>query len=125
MLVDNDMKKRWEVAKNQKEKTEALMATIKHALDDLGYAMDEGMGELMRSAEEYARLSLSGCCLGPLEKATRFLEDQIKSMEGQGVSRDQLKKMQGSVEKMKRRLDDLNDAKEKNWRSRKSWKHGF
>ena len=76
--------------------------------------MDDGMGELVRLAEEYAYLSLSGCFLGPLEKAIRVLDEHCRrSMEEQGVSRDQLEKMRGSLETMERRLDLLKAAKEK------------
>jgi hypothetical protein len=70
--VDDNMKKQWEAAKDEKEKTEALVATSKSALDDLSYAMDEAMDELARLAEEYACLSLSGCFSAPLEKAIRL-----------------------------------------------------
>jgi len=125
VLVDNVMKKRWKVAKNQKEKTEALMASIKYILGNLIYAIDKGMDELMWSAEEYARLSLSGCSLGPLEKATQFLEEQFRSMEEQGVSGDQLRRIRDGLEKMKGRLGVLKEAKEKNGWSRNLLEHGF
>jgi len=69
-------------------------------------------GDLARLAEEYAGLSLAGCFSGPLEKAIRLLEQHCASKE-QGVSRDQLEKMRGGLEDMKRRLDVLRKAKEK------------
>ena len=111
--VDDDMKKKWEAAKDEKEKTEALIATSKCILGSLGYAMDEGMDELVQLAEEYASLSLSGCFSGLLEKAIRLLELHCESMEKQGVSRDQLERMRGSLEQMNRRLELLRAAKEK------------
>ena len=110
MTVDDDMKKKWMAAKAKKEKIEALVAASERTLDD---TMDEGMDELVRAADEYAGLSLSGSFSGPLEKAIRLLELHYKSMEEQGVSRDQLDKMRGSVETMKKRLDLLRKAKEK------------
>jgi len=47
--------------------------------------------------------------LGPLEKAIRLLDENCESMEAHSVSRDQLEKMRGSVETMKRRLDLLRE----------------
>ena len=117
-MVDDDMKKKWEAARDEKEKNEALVAASESALDDLGFTIDKGMDELERLADEYAGLSLSGSFSGPLEKAIRLLEMHCKNMEEQGVSRDQLDKMRGSVEMMKKRLDLLKDAKEKRTKGR-------
>ncbi len=113
VTVDEDMKKKWEAAKDEKEKTEALVAESERTLSGLSYSMDTGMDELVRLADEYGRLSLSGSSSGPLEKAIRLLEQRYNSMEGQGVSRDQLEKMRASLEGMKGRLDLLKTAKEK------------
>ncbi len=111
--VDNGMKKKWQAAKDEKEKTEALVAASERTLGRLSSTIDEGMDELERLAEEYAGLSLSGSFSGPPEKAIRLLELHYHSMECQGVSRDQLEKMRGSLETMERRLDLLKAAKEK------------
>src|SRR5258706_14753421 len=98
-MVDDDKKTR-------RRRLRHLVAASERTLGDLSYTMDDGMGELVRLAEEYAYLSLSGCFLGPLEKAIRVLDEHCRrSMEEQGVSRDQLEKMRGSVEMVKRRLD--------------------
>ncbi len=108
--VDHEMKTK---AKDEKEKIEALIAASEHTLYDLSYAMDEGMDELARLAEEYAALSLSGCFSGPLEKTIRLLEQVYESMEEKGVSRDKLEKVRGSLEDMRKRLDVLRKAKER------------
>jgi hypothetical protein len=110
--VDDNMRIQWEAAKGGKEKTEALVATSKGALDDLSRAMDKAMKDLARLAEEYASLSLSGCFSAPLEKAIRLLEQRCKGMEEKGVSLDQLEKMERSLEQMKGRLDLLRKAKD-------------
>lgn len=83
------------------------------ALDDLSHAMDKAMDELAQFAEDYACLSLSGCFSAPLEKAIRLLEQRCKGMEEKGVAPEQLEKMHGSLEQLKRRLDVLRKAKEK------------
>src|SRR5258706_2833297 len=54
----------------------------------------------------------SGCFSAPLEKAIRLLEQRCKGMEEKGVVPKQLKRMHGSLEQMKGRLDVLRKAKE-------------
>jgi hypothetical protein len=111
--VDNNMKRRWEAAKNEKQKTEALFATSKRALGDLSRIINEALNELAQLAAEYARLSLSGSFSAPLEKAIWLLEQQCKGMEEKGVGPEQLERVRGSMEDMKERLDLLRKAQEK------------
>ena len=112
--ADDDMKKKWEAVKDEKEKAEALIAASDRTLGDL---IDEGMDELGQLAEEYADLSLSSSFSGPMEKAIRLLVLHCKNMEEQGVSRDQLEKMRGRVEllrkvKEKVTVTEVTEAKE-------------
>ena len=111
VTVDDDMKKKWDEAESEKAKNEALVAASKRALDDFSSTIDKDMDEIERLAEQYAGLSILGCFSGPLEKAIKLLELHCKSMEEQDVSRDQLKKMRGSVETMQRRLDFFNEVR--------------
>jgi hypothetical protein len=113
VLVDNNMRREWEAAKNEKERTEALVATSKSALEDLSHIIDGSMVELAQSAEEYARLSLSGSFSAPLEKAIWLLEQRCKGMEEKGVGLELLAKVRSSLEQMKERLDLLRKAKQK------------
>ena len=113
VTVDHDMKRKWEAAKDEKEKTEALVAASERTLGALSCTMDTSMDELVRLAGVFGRLSLSGSSSRPLEKAIRLVEQRYKKMEEQGVSRDQLEKMQTSLDDMKRRLDVLKKAQEK------------
>src|SRR5258706_9865243 len=113
VTVDDEMKTKWEAAKDEKEKTEALVAGSQRKLDDLRSTIEASMDALVRLQEEFGRLSLSGSFSGPLEKEIRLLELHFHSLEEQRVSGDQLEKMQGSVEDRKKRLDLLKTAKEK------------
>ena len=113
MSVDDDRRKQWEAAKDEKERTDALLATSRSALDDLHRSIDEAMDELARLAEAYARLSLAGSFSAPLEKAIWLLEQRCKGMEEKGVSLELLAKIRGSLEHMKGKLDLLRKAKEK------------
>ena len=113
MSVDDDMRKQWEAAKDEKARTEALLVTSKSALEDLSRIIDEAMEELARLAEEYASLSLSGSFSAPLEKAISLLEQRCKGMEEKGVGLEVLTKVRTSLDNMKGRLDLLRQAKEK------------
>jgi len=111
--VDSDMKRQWEAAKNEKERTDALAETSQRTLDDLGRIIDEAMDELAQLADDYAELSLSGSFSAPLEKAIWLLEQQCKGMEEKGVGPKQLAKVRSRLEEMKMRLDVLRQAQEK------------
>jgi len=105
--VDDDMRRQWEAAKDEKERTDALLATTRFALEDLRHSIDAAMDELARLAEAYACLSLSGSFSAPLEKAIRLLEQRCNRMEEKGVSLELLAKVRDSLEHMKGRLDLL------------------
>jgi ElaB/YqjD/DUF883 family membrane-anchored ribosome-binding protein len=113
VLVDDNMRGSGRSAKDEKERIEALVATSKSALGDLSHSIDGAMVELARSAEEYARLSLSGSFSAPLEKAIWLLEQRCKGMEEKGVGLELLSRVRSSLEQMKERLDLLRKAKEK------------
>ena len=113
MSVDDNMRKQWEAAKDDKERADALCATSKSALEDLSRTIDEAMDELAQSAEEYARLALSGSFSAPLEKAIWLLEQRCKGMEEKGVGMELLTKVRTSLEHMKGRLALLRKANEK------------
>ena len=112
MSVDDNMKRLWEAAKDEKEKTEALVAKCKGALDDLSHVMDKAMDELVQLATEYSRLSLSGSFSAYLEKATLLMEQRCRTMEENGASVEQLAKVQHSLEFMNGTLDLLREAKD-------------
>lgn len=111
--VDDNMKKKWETAKDEKEKSNALVAASTTALDDLGRIIDEGMDALAELAAEYAGLSLSGSFSAPLEKAIWLLEQRCRGMEEKGVSLEQLEKVRRSLDQMKGRLELLRKARAK------------
>ncbi len=113
VAIDTNMKRKWEAAKSEKEKTDALAETSKRALDDLGRIINDAMDDLAQLADEYAHLSLSGSFSAPLEKAICLLEQQCKGLEERGVGPEQLKKVRSSLDEMKGRLDLLRKAKEK------------
>ena len=100
-------------AKAEKEATESTLATYENTLKDLNDAMDRTLDELARLAEGYAALSLSGPFSAHVEKATRLLEHRYKDMERKKASREQLDKLQDSLDLMKRKLEVVKKAEEK------------
>ena len=92
--------------------TGALAETSNRALEDLDRIINEAMGDLAQSANEYAHLSLSGSFSAPLEKAISLLERQCKELEEKGVGPEQLEKVRRNLEEMKGRFDLLNKAQE-------------
>ena len=113
VAIDTNMKRKWEAAKSEQEKTDALAETSKRALDDLGRIINDAMDDLAQLADEYAHLSLSGSFSAPLEKAICLLEQQCKGLEEKGVGPEQLKKVRSSLDEMTRKLDLLRKAQEK------------
>ena len=103
----------WEAAKAEKEETELLIVTYENALRDLNDAMDRTLDDLARLTEGYATLSLSGPFSAHVEKAIRLLEYRYTDMERKGVSKEQLDKMQNSIDLMKRKLELVTKAEEK------------
>ena len=101
MAVDDNMRKQGEAAKDEKERTEALVATTKSALEDLSHIVDDAVDDLAQLGEEYAHLSLSGGFSAPLEKAIWLLEQRCRGMEEKGVSLELLGKVRHSLEHTK------------------------
>src|SRR5258706_12570384 len=60
VTVDDEMKTKWEAAKDEKEKTEALVAGSQRKLDSLNYTIEAGMDRVVEVQEEKACLSRSG-----------------------------------------------------------------
>jgi len=72
-----------------------------------------GADEPPHPAEDYAGPWPPGSFSARVEKAIQLLEHGQKEMEKKGVSREQLKSMVRSLERMKRRLDFLRNVNEK------------
>jgi len=110
--VDEDMKKRWEAAKDQKKNTETLIATHKSALGDLSRATGSTMDELSRLVEGYDGFALSRSFSAHMEKTIKFMEQRHTDRE-EGASQDRLENTRCGLEQMKKKLDLLRLAKAK------------
>ena len=112
-LVDEGRQRRWKAAKDEKEKTEALIASSKKVLGELGITTEEAMDHLVQLAEDYTGHSLAGSLSAPMEAAIWLLGERCTDMAKKGASEKQLKQAQDSLGLMKRKLVLLRDAERK------------
>jgi hypothetical protein len=110
-LIEDNIQKRWEAAKGEKETIAALIATNERALDDLAHIARDAMDELAGLAADYAGLSLAESFSATLEKLIRLLKMRYKAIKKKGVGLEHLEEMRYSMEE---RLNVLRDASEGN-----------
>ena len=100
MLVDEDMKTKWDEAKDGKERIAALIAVNEMALHILKQVVNCTTGDLEQLVEQYSDLSLAGSCSVLAKNAVKFLE----AMEKEIIDKTQLKTVKESLGHMKRKL---------------------
>ena len=107
VLVDEDMKSKWDEAKNGKETTAALIAVNEMRLHHHKQVTNCSTGDLAQLVGQYAHLSL-GSCSAQVRSAVRFLEVlRMKPSHG-----NELKTFGESLIHMKRKLELLNKVEE-------------
>ena len=109
MSVDQEMKRRWEAAKDGKEKTAALIAVNELVLYDLNQVIHRATNDLAQLMEQFGGLSLSGCFLEQLGSAVRLLEQRYKDIEKTEADPQRVKKSLGA---MRRKMEFLCNAME-------------
>ena len=112
VLVDEDMKKNWDEAKDGKERTAALIAVNEMALHVLKQVGICDMGDLVQLMEQYADLSLVGSCSVRMKSTVRFLEAMEKEFNGNDKDKGKLETVKESLNHMKRKLEVLNKIEE-------------
>lgn len=110
--VDQEMKRKWEEAKSNKEKGEITVAAIERTLDEFDSTIDTNTRDLAQLISDYANLSLSGSFVAQVEKTVSLLEQKLKGTQESGDLHD-VEKVRVSLEEMKKKLDLLRKAKEK------------
>ena len=108
VLVDEDMKKKWDEAKDGKERTAALIAVNEMAL----HIGNCAMGDLVQLVEQYADLSLAGSCSMWGKSAVRFLEAMEKEFNDNDKGKGKLETVKESLDHMKKKLELLNDIED-------------
>ena len=112
-LVDQNMKRRWEAARDGKgkEAAAALLEVSGKMVRDLNDDINHAASDLERLVERYADLSLSGNFSAQVDSTVRLLEQNYTVLEKKGVSEDQLNKVERSLDHMKRKLAFLTTSK--------------
>ena len=95
------------------EKTAILIADREKVLHDLDQVMNHATNDLARHVERYTRLSLSGSFSAQVGGAVRLLQQNYVGLEEKGVGLDHLQKVKESLDHMKRKLELLNNSKER------------
>ena len=111
VLVDQDVKKKWGKAKDEKGKMAVLSALRGKVVRNLDQVINDATNDLARHVGRYTRLSLSGNFSAQVGSVVKLLEQNYATLETQGVGSDQLQKVKESLDHMKRKLELLNGAK--------------
>ena len=114
----DDTKRRWEMVKDEKEKTTALIAINEILLHKLNQAIDGATSDLAQLVDDYGRFALSGSFLEQLGSTIRLLEQRYRDMENSGMGPLHLQEKKKIVDDVKRKLEFLNSAKENAQRGR-------
>jgi hypothetical protein len=109
--IDPKKKKDWEDAEDSKEKKAVLLESYQQALSGYNQYINDGTLELAQLVDDYAGLSLSGSFSAQVEKAVRLLEQKYAAMQEQGADQDQIRRIEGSLDVMRRKLELLRKAK--------------
>ena len=103
VLVDEDMKMKWDEAKDGKETTTTLIAVNEMILHELNPAIECAMGDLVQLVGWYNGLSLAGSYSAEVRGVVRSLE----ALEKMDIGKYELKEVKENLAHMKRRLEFL------------------
>ncbi|KAF8320491.1 hypothetical protein DL93DRAFT_2052832, partial [Clavulina sp. PMI_390] len=113
VTVDKEMMKKWQNAKEGKERDDAILEGMQSTLDKLTQSIEQHVKELADLARDYAKLSLSGSFSAQVAKAINLLEMRLETMRNSGIEKEQLDKVNASLEEMKKKLELLKVADKK------------
>ena len=106
--VGEDMKKKWEDAKDAQEKREVFIAACRKVLHDLDEVVNR---DLRQQVERHGSLSLGGSFAEQVRSTVNLLKQRYAALQQKReVSPDQLEKVQTSLDHMERRLAVLETA---------------
>ena len=110
VLVDEDMKRKWDKAKDGKERTAALIAVNEMALHILNQVSNCATGDLVQLVKQYADLSLVGSCSAWAESVIKYLEFTLNTTMSWDIGQREI--VEESLGHMKRKLELLNKIEE-------------
>ena len=112
VLVNQDLKGKWEAAKVEKERTSALIAVNEMVLHDLDRLINRAPKDLMLLMKEFDCLSLTGGFLAQVQRGVWSLEREYTAMKEGRIDQAKLIKVKESLDHMKRKLELLSHANE-------------
>ena len=108
--VDEDMKKKWDKAKDEEQTITTITAVNEMVLHELNQAIDYAMSDLAQLVERFDCLSLAGSYSAQMRTAVRFLEGMEKRTIGR-EKRENIKESLGHVKRRLKLLNKVEDAK--------------
>ncbi|CCM07038.1 uncharacterized protein FIBRA_09357 [Fibroporia radiculosa] len=111
ITIDEDAKKKYDDAVEEKEKQEMGMAQLKKSIADMDMALAEAITKVGQLVEEYAKLSLSGNFAGQVEKSVSLLDLNLQTMRSNGTDIDTIKSVEKALKRMEEKLDLVKKAK--------------
>ncbi|KAF5358822.1 hypothetical protein D9758_008561 [Tetrapyrgos nigripes] len=109
--TNEDAKAKFERARDEKGGAEEMKKEIEEAQVDLQNLVQNATDDLGRLVERYSNLALSGSFTGQVEKAVGVLEQNLESMREKGAGAETIKKVEESLDQMRRKLEVLKKAK--------------
>ena len=120
VLIDQDVKKKWETAKDEKGKMAVLVTFREKVLQELNHGINGSIGDLAQLVERYSYSTLSGGFLAQLDKTVTLLEQHHTALKGKCVDQDQIHKVEESLDHTRMKLELLINAKESARKENKS-----
>lgn len=111
VLIDQEVKKKWEKAKDEKAKTAVLGTFREKVLHTLNQVIDDGICDLARLVEQYSALALSGGFSAQVDNTVKLLEQHYITLKAKSVDEGQRQKVEESLECMRKKQELLNNAK--------------
>ena len=109
--VEQDMKTKWEDAKDVEERRVVFTAACGKALNDLNHVMNRATDNLRERVGRHESLALGGSFAAQVRSAVKLLKQRYEALKKkEDVSPDQLEKVQKSVDCMEKRLAVLETA---------------
>ena len=90
VLIDQDVKKKWETAKDEKGKMAVLVTFSEKVLQEFDHVINGSIGDLAQLVERYSYSTLSGGFLAQLDKTVKLLEQHHTALKGKCVDQDQI-----------------------------------
>jgi len=108
VLVKEDMKKKWDKAKDGKKRTMTLITVNEMVMLVHNQAIDCATGDLVHPVEQYACLLLVGSYSAGVRHTAKVLEETSIAMEKDGIAQKKVQKVRQSLGHMNLELMTLN-----------------